>query len=129
MVRHLLSIANLNKKKVGELVSLAVKVKKSPKRYSTSLKGKTLLTFFEMPSLRTTISFQQAMYTAGGNVIVYHAANSPWGAGKESTEDVGSVLSRYVDCIMVRMHDHASLVKLANHSTVPVINGMVSKFH
>jgi len=82
-----------------------------------------------MPSLRTKVSFAAGMQTLGGYVIDYNAEMAPWSKGKESIEDVGRVLSRYVDGIMVRMHDHDELAKLAKNATVPVINGLTSYAH
>ncbi len=127
--RHLLSIADLSRKEIIALLQLASKIKKHPKKYHMSLYEKTLLTFFQMPSLRTEVSFDVAMFKMGGEVVDYHSETSPWAKGKESIEDVGKVISRYVDAVMVRMHDHKELLKLADNCSVPVINGLTSYEH
>ncbi|MDO8628470.1 MAG: ornithine carbamoyltransferase [Nanoarchaeota archaeon] len=129
MVRHLLSIADLSKVEVEHLLKLSAQVKRFPKKFSRSLFEKVLLTFFQMPSLRTEVSFDVAMFTMGGEVVDYHSETSPWAKGKESIEDVGRVVSRYVDAVMVRMHDHVDLVKFAKNCSVPVINGLTSFEH
>lgn len=126
---NIISIADLSKKQINALLKNATDIKKNPKKYNSKLKQKVLLTFFEMPSLRTMVSFDMAMYKMGGEIIDYHAENSPWGAGKESIEDVASVLSRYVDAVMIRMHSHKEFVKFAQKSRVPVINGLTSYEH
>ncbi len=128
-IRHLLSIADLSKAQIMYLLKLAKDLKKNPNKYHTALYEKVLLTFFQMPSLRTEVSFDVAMFKMGGEIVDYHSENSPWAHGKESIEDVGRVLSRYVDCVMVRMHEHNELVKLAKNSSVPVINGLTSYEH
>ncbi|HLD12532.1 MAG TPA: ornithine carbamoyltransferase [Candidatus Nanoarchaeia archaeon] len=129
MVRHLLSVADVTPKEITFLLDLADKVKKFPQRFHRSLYEKVLLTFFQMPSLRTEVSFDVAMFTMGGEVVDYHSETSPWAKGKESIEDVGRVVSCYVDAVMVRMHDHQELVKFARHCSVPVINGLTSFEH
>ncbi|HLC55161.1 MAG TPA: ornithine carbamoyltransferase [Candidatus Nanoarchaeia archaeon] len=127
--RHLLSIADLSKGEIIKLLKLAAAVKKHPKEYHRALYEKVLLTFFQMPSLRTEVSFDVAMFTMGGEVVDYHSETSPWAKGKESIEDVAKVISRYVDAVMVRMHDHKDLLKLAKNCSVPVINGLTSYEH
>ncbi|MEK6812659.1 MAG: ornithine carbamoyltransferase, partial [Nanoarchaeota archaeon] len=127
--RHLLSIADLSKKEVQGLLKLAEEVKQHPKKYHKALYEKVLLTFFQMPSLRTEVSFDVAMFTMGGEIVDYHSETSPWAKGKESIEDVGRVVSRYVDAVMMRMHDHQELIKFAKNCSVPVINGLTSYEH
>ena len=129
MTKHLLTINDLKAKEILGLIKQAKDIKKRPKMYNKALKDKVLLTFFQMPSLRTKVSFAAGMMTLGGSVIDYNAEMAPWSKGKESIEDVGEVLSRYVDGIMVRMHEHDELAKLAKHASVPVINGLTSFSH
>jgi len=126
---NLLSIADLNKPEVEKLIRVAEDVKKRPGGYKNKLKQKVLLTFFQMPSLRTEVSFDVAMFKMGGEIVDYHSETSPWAAGKETIEDVAKVLSRYVDCVMIRMHDHKDLLKFAKNSSIPVINGLTSQEH
>jgi ornithine carbamoyltransferase len=129
MKNDLLSISELSKNEIIGLIKDAEKIKRRPKRYRTALSQRSLLTFFQMPSLRTMISFDVAMSSMGGNVVNYQSENSPWAKGKESIEDVARVISRYVDCIMVRMHDHSELVKFSKNASIPVINGLTSYEH
>lgn len=126
---NLISISDLNKKEILDLIKLAIKIKKHPNKFRNKLSGKVLLTFFELPSLRTELSFDSAMFQMNGEVIDYHSESSPWAHGKESIEDVAKVVSGYCDIVMIRMKDHSELVKFAKNSEIPVINGLTSYEH
>ena len=92
------------------------------------LKGRMLAMVFEKPSTRTRVSFEVAMAQLGGQAIVLRGDDMQLGRG-ETIADTAAVLSRYVDAIMIRTHDHSSIVELAEHATVPVINGLTDKSH
>jgi ornithine carbamoyltransferase len=92
------------------------------------LKGHMLALIFERPSTRTRVSFEVAMRQLGGDVLVLSASETQIGRG-ESIADTARVLSRYVDAIMLRASDHSHLTELAQHATVPVINGLTSLTH
>jgi len=47
----------------------------------------------------------------------------------ETIADTAKVLSRYVDAIMIRILDPKALAELAEHATVPVINGLTRRSH
>ena len=92
------------------------------------LTGRTLAMLFEKPSLRTRVSFQQAMYELGGQAIILH--NQEFGIGeRESASDIARVLSGMVHGIMARVFDHQKLRDLAEHATVPVINALSDSSH
>ncbi|MEX2215802.1 MAG: ornithine carbamoyltransferase [Phycisphaeraceae bacterium] len=92
------------------------------------LKGKTLAMIFEKPSLRTNVSFQQAMFELGGTCIPM--VSEQVGLGKrESPADVARVLAGMVHGIMARVFEHHKLVELAEYSTVPVINALSDFSH
>ncbi len=129
MKKDLISIANLTKQDILSIIKKARDIKKHPKKYHNTLYEKTLMTFFQAPSLRTEVSFDVAMFQMGGEIVDYHSETSPWAKGKESIEDVAKVVSRYCDIIMIRMHDHNALLKFAKNSSIPVINGLTSKEH
>ena len=126
---NLISVTDLTKYQINQLFKLSTDLKRHPNKFKSKLKQKVLLTFFEMPSLRTEVSFDVAMFKMGGLIVDYHAETSPWGHGKESIEDVAGVLSRYVDAVMIRMHDHNSLVNFTKKSSIPVINGLTTYEH
>lgn len=129
MKKDLLSITDLTKEEMLALIKKAQAIKKNPKKYHNVLYEKTLMTYFQQPSLRTEVSFDVAMFQMGGEIIDYHAETSPWAKGKESLEDVAKVISRYCDIIMIRMPNHEDLVKFAKNASIPVINGLTSREH
>jgi ornithine carbamoyltransferase len=92
------------------------------------LAGHVLAMVFEKHSTRTRVSFDMAMRQLGGSTIILDAASSQLGRG-EPIADTARVLSRYVDAIMIRTDDHAKAEALADHATVPVINGLTDLSH
>jgi ornithine carbamoyltransferase len=92
------------------------------------LDGYVLAMIFEKNSTRTRVSFDMAMRQLGGTTIVMDAGSMQLGRG-ESVADTARVLSRYVDAIMIRTDDHAKARELAEHASVPVINGLTDQSH
>ncbi|RDE06137.1 ornithine carbamoyltransferase [Sphingomonas aracearum] len=92
------------------------------------LAGRTLAMIFEKNSTRTRVSFDMAIRQLGGTSIVMDAGSMQIGRG-ESIADTARVLSGYVDAIMIRTDDHQKLVDMAEHATVPVINGLTDASH
>ena len=92
------------------------------------LEGKTLAMIFEKPSTRTRVSFDVGMRQLGGESIMLTGAEMQLGRG-ETIADTARVLSRFVDAIMIRILNHDSLLELAEHATVPVINGLTRRSH
>ena len=127
-MKHLLSLKELSKEDIEELISYASKIKKNQEKYHDTLKAKTLLMIFEKPSLRTRVSFEVGMTQLGGHAIFLDAKDAPLGK-KETVSDTAKASSRYCDIIMARLFSQTILEKLANNSTVPVINGLTDIFH
>jgi ornithine carbamoyltransferase len=92
------------------------------------LAGKTLAMIFEKPSTRTRVSFDVAMRQLGGEALMLTGQEMQLGRG-ETIADTAKVLSRYVDAIMIRILDPKALAELAQHATVPVINGLTRRSH
>lgn len=92
------------------------------------LKNHIVALIFEKPSTRTRVSFDVGVRQMGGETIVLTGSEMQLGHG-ESIADTARVLSRYVDLIMIRTFDEASLLELAEHATVPVINGLTDRSH
>ena len=128
MVKHLISLKNISKQDIVDLIILARRIKKNSKNYENYLNNKVLLMLFAKPSLRTHISFDVAMYKLGGHAIFYDIANSPLGK-KESIKDFAKVSSRYVDAIMARLFEHSDVQELSRWSDVPIINGLDNDEH
>jgi len=92
------------------------------------LAGKTLAMIFQKPSLRTRVSFETGVWRLGGHAIYLGPSDIKLGQ-RETTEDIALNLSRYVDGIMARVFKHESIAGLAEHATVPVINGLCDVYH
>jgi len=127
-MKDLLSLQNLNKDMINDLISHASEIKNNPEKYFETLKNKTMLMIFEKPSLRTRVSFEVGMTQLGGHAIFLDIKDSPLGK-KESIEDMAKVSGRYCDIIMARLFKQDYLEKLANNTKVPVINGLTDIFH
>jgi ornithine carbamoyltransferase len=92
------------------------------------LAGKMLAMIFEKPSTRTRVSFDVGMRQLGGETLFLSGTEMQLGRA-ETIGDTAKVLSRYVDAIMIRTTDHNRLLELAEHATVPVINGLTDATH
>ena len=92
------------------------------------LPGQTLGMVFLKPSLRTRVSFEVGMTQMGGHAIYLGPDDIKLGE-RETTEDIGLVLSRYVDGIMARVFEHEIIEDLAEYASVPVVNGLTDFLH
>ncbi|MXP27817.1 ornithine carbamoyltransferase [Porphyrobacter algicida] len=92
------------------------------------LAGHVLAMIFEKASTRTRVSFDIAMRQLGGSALILDSSTSQLGRG-ESIADTARVLSRMVDCIMIRTDNHAKAEELARYASVPVINGLTDRSH
>ncbi len=126
--RDLLSLQDLTAAQVEHLLKLAAQVKAQPKKFRRALEGKTLALLFEKPSLRTRATFQIGMEQLGGRAL--YLSPQEIGLGKrEAVADVARNLSRWVEGIMARVFAHQTVVELAEHASVPVINGLSDLVH
>ena len=92
------------------------------------LAGHVLAMIFDKPSTRTRFSFDLAMRQLGGTTIVTSAGDMQLGRG-ETIADTAHVLSRFVDCVMIRCAAHATIEELGTVAMVPVINGLTDLTH
>jgi ornithine carbamoyltransferase len=92
------------------------------------LEGRTLGMIFQKPSTRTRVSFEVGIAQLGGVGLHLAAGDLQLGRG-ETIRDTATVLSRYLDAIMIRTYRQADVDELAEHADVPVINGLTDAFH
>jgi len=92
------------------------------------LAGRMVALIFEKPSTRTRVSFDVGVRQMGGQTMVLSGADMQLGHG-ETIADTARVLSRYVDLIMIRTFEEQTLLDMAEHATVPVINGLTNRSH
>lgn len=119
--RDFLDLADYDAAALQDILGRGGRVKRGESDLSGALKGKTVLMMFEKPSTRTRVSLETAVKQMGGATIVLNPADSQLGRG-ESVADTARVLSRFVDVIALRTHDHAKLAEMAEFASVPVIN-------
>ncbi|MEO0677978.1 MAG: ornithine carbamoyltransferase [Pseudomonadota bacterium] len=92
------------------------------------LKNRIVALIFEKPSTRTRVSFDVGVRQMGGETMLLSGSDMQLGHG-ETIADTARVLSRYVDMIMIRTFEETTLLELAEHATVPVINGLTNRTH
>ena len=92
------------------------------------LEGKMVALIFEKPSTRTRVSFDLGVRQMGGQTMVLSGSEMQLGHG-ETIADTARVLSRYVDMIMIRTFEEATLLEMAEYASVPVINGLTNRTH
>ncbi|MDR9485798.1 MAG: ornithine carbamoyltransferase [Sediminimonas sp.] len=92
------------------------------------LDGHMVALIFEKPSTRTRVSFDVGVRQMGGQTMVLSGSDMQLGHG-ETIADTARVLSRYVDMIMIRTFEEATLLEMAEHASVPVINGLTNRTH
>lgn len=128
--KDLLTLAELTPREFAGLIDDSINLKKEFKQGGNKpvLKNKTLTMIFQKPSTRTRVSFEVGMYHLGGHAVTLSSNDMQLSRG-ESVEDTAKTLSRYSDCIMARVYDHKLLETLAEHASIPVINGLSDSFH
>ncbi len=128
---HFLDLSEVDSADLRAIIadSLSMKTERAAARGRKGpLAGMTLALIFEQPSTRTRVSFDVAMRDLGGESIMLTGAEMQLGRG-ETIADTARVLSRYIDAIVIRTLDHDMLLQLAEHATVPVINGLTRLSH
>jgi ornithine carbamoyltransferase len=132
LVRHFLDLIDIPKADLRGMIEASRTMKTQRKANGGAaphpLAGKALAMIFDKPSTRTRVSFDVAMRQLGGDVVLLTGQDMQLGRG-ETIADTARVLSRYVDAIMIRTLDHEMLTELAQHATVPVINGLTRRSH
>ncbi len=128
--KHLLKLLDLSTDEILEILDTADQLKYE-RRHNVPheiLKGKTLAMIFEKNSTRTRVSFETGMFQLGGQAIFLSGSASQIGRG-EPVEDTARVLSRYCDGIMIRTFAQEEVESLAEHGSIPVINGLTDFCH
>lgn len=124
--RHFLELMDHEPATLRRMLDLAVRAKRG--EMGKPLSGKTVALIFEKPSTRTRVSFEVGIRQLGGDAVVLSARDMQSSRG-ETLSDTAKVLSRYVDAIMLRTDNVAKIRELAEHATVPVINGLTDVSH
>ena len=129
-VRHYLQFRDFSREEYEYLFQRTAWIKDMFKRYVPyqPLRDRTLAMVFEKHSTRTRVSFEAGMHQMGGTVITLMTRDTQMGRG-EPIEDVARVITRMVDIVMIRTFEQAIIEKFAEHSRVPVVNGLTNEYH
>jgi len=124
-MKNLISIRDLTKGEIFEIIQLAIRLKeeRSEGIFPNGLEHKTLGMIFEKPSTRTRTAFEVAVVELGGYPIYLNWNDLQLGRG-ETTADTARVLSRYLSCIIMRANSHSTIIDMAKNASVPVINAL-----
>jgi ornithine carbamoyltransferase len=129
-MRHVLDLFDWTPEEITRLLKDASRLKASLKKGKRApiLQGRVLGMIFEKPSLRTRVSFETAMAQLGGSAI-FLGGNDVGLGTRESIPDFARTLSEYVDAVVMRTFDHATIERFAQHALCPVINGLSDCYH
>jgi ornithine carbamoyltransferase len=124
--RDLLRISDLVPAEADAILDLAVELRSQPKQ--PLLPGVTLGLYFSKHSTRTRVSFSAGIAQLGGVAIALTPEELQISRG-ESLPDTARALSRYLDVLAVRTHEHAELEEWAEWASIPVINALTADEH
>jgi len=130
-MRHFLDIRDFSAETLQGMLDDAAATKAALKAGAETAKplaGKSVAMIFEKPSTRTRVSFEVGITQLGGTPLMLSAQDMQIGRG-ETIGDTARVLSRYVDAITIRCFAHETLVTLAAHASVPVVNALTARSH
>ena len=127
MARHFLTGDELTAAELGAVLDRALELK-TDRLGSRALEGRGVALIFERPSTRTRVSFEVGIHELGGHAVVLREGETQLSRG-EALRDFALVLSRFVAAIGVRTGPHATLVELAQHAEVPVVNMLTAEHH
>jgi len=120
---NLISISDLGKEDIVRLLDSADAFRSRRRDHGEPLKGTSLAMIFEKPSTRTRVSLEVAAAELGCHALYLSASELQLGRG-ETIADTARVLSRYVHGITARVYSHQTVMQLAKHSHVPVVNAL-----
>jgi ornithine carbamoyltransferase len=128
--RHFTRVADWSGEELLSTLDLADDLKERQARREEHhlLPGRTLGMIFQKPSTRTRVSFEVGIYQLGGAGLYLAASDLQLGRG-ETLRDTATVLSRYLDSLMIRTFAQDDVEELARHATIPVINGLTDSAH
>ena len=130
MLRHFLHIADYSQDELWDILHLAkeIKTKFHNREEYKPFKKQSLAMIFAKPSARTRVSFETGFTWMGGHALFL--GPNDLGIGKrEAIKDISRLFSRYNDLIMARLFDHDHILELAEHASIPVINGLTDYNH
>ena len=125
---HLLTIKDLSQPQLLGLIALGREIKAHPEDFNQALAGKSIVTLYEKPSLRTRVSFDIGISKLGGHSVYLDQNNGAMGV-RESVADFAKNISCWADAIVARTFAHSTVEQLAEHGSVPVVNSLSDLYH
>jgi ornithine carbamoyltransferase len=126
--RSFTRVADFSRDELELVLELAERTKVTPPTEQLFLPGRSLGMIFQKPSTRTRVSFEVGIAQLGGHGLYLRADDLQLGRG-ETIRDTATVLSRYLDGIVIRTFAQADVEELAEHAEIPVINGLTDETH
>jgi ornithine carbamoyltransferase len=127
--RSFTRVADFSRDELERVLDLAAQLKQTPPDEQRELlPGRSLGMIFQKPSTRTRVSFEVGMTQLGGHALYLRADDLQLGRG-ETIRDTATVLSRYLDALMIRTFAQSDVEELAEHASIPVINGLTDETH
>jgi ornithine carbamoyltransferase len=121
-------VADFSAAELELVLELAERMKAAPREEQLVLPGRSLGMIFQKPSTRTRVSFEVGIAQLGGYALYLRADDLQLGRG-ETIRDTATVLSRYLDGILIRTFAQSDVEELAEHAAIPVINGLTDETH
>lgn len=130
MKRDFIHITDFTTEEILDTLELAKKLKSKfhDKDKHHVFADRSLAMIFAKPSARTRVSFETGFTWMGGHAL-YLGPNDIGIGKREAVKDIARVFSRYNDVIMARLFEHKHMLELAEHSTIPVVNGLTDYNH
>lgn len=125
--KDLLTLEEFTPQIANKLIEKAIQIKKNPNKFKNALNGKNIGMIFFKPSSRTRVSFESGIYQMGGQAL-YLGTDLHLLRG-ETIHDTSKVFSRYLDAIILRTFKHSDCEEFAQHSSIPIINGLTDSHH
>jgi ornithine carbamoyltransferase len=126
--RDFTRVADFSPAELELVLELAERMKAAPREDQLVLPGRSLGMIFQKPSTRTRVSFEVGIAQLGGYGLYLRADDLQLGRG-ETIRDTATVLSRYLDGILIRTFAQSDVEELAEHAEIPVINGLTDETH
>lgn len=120
--QHIVSADQFTQNGLLQLFRLAAKYEANPRRFSTSLQGKILISAFYEPSTRTRLSFESAWHRLGGDIMSITDRSTTGIAKGECLSDVAEMFNNYGDCVVLRDNNESSLEEMIDSLRIPIIN-------
>ena len=134
-MNNFIDIKDLNLNQITNIFDVSTKLKKDRKGFTNGNKdpnqlllNRVVALLFKKPSTRTRFSFEVGIFQMGGKSISV-SSNELQISNLETMSDTASVLTKYLDMIVLRTENHSDLIDLVKYSDIPIINGLSDQSH